>query len=496
MGLFDVLHAANHRPDTRVYRWTQGTIWCLVVGAIALFLVELWVPDLPEPWNDIVAWGDTITLWFFGFDVALRVATYQPPQLKVFIGSYPWRVRAHIVGRLRYLFTPGVLVDLVTVLALVPALRGLRALRLLRLLKGIHVFRYSNPIIGVFRSFAESWLLYLGSLGFLATTVLVGGVSLYLMEGRTNPSIVSIGDGIWWALVTITTVGFGDITPMTTGGRLVGGVVMVAGMFTLALFAGIVSATLLTVMFRLREEAFLMSTHVNHIVVCGYTSGARMLLDSLLEELEGIQGPEVLLFAPSERPDGVPDEFIWVRGDPTKESELDKAKLSSARAIIVVASREKSIQEADATTLLTLFTLRSYTGKQTVTARRAKPLHVTAEVLDQENVDHAYAAGADEVIETTRLGFSMVAHSINAPGAGKILAEVVSAKAASIFLGPSPQTENMTFSELQAGVLKSHGITVVGFTSPEGRDVELNPAADKVLRPGVSLVYLADNKVL
>ncbi len=495
MSLFDLLHAANHRPDTTVYRWTQGVLWCLIAGSIALFGVELWVPDLPQPWDVIVAWGDTVVLWIFGLDLVVRVGTYQPPQLKVFVGSYAWRLRTHILGRLRYLVTPEVFVDLITVLALVPALRGLRALRLLRLLKGVHLFRYSNPIVGVFRSFAESWLLYFGSLGFLVVTVLLSGVSLYLIEGRANPSIDSIGDGIWWALVTITTVGFGDITPITPAGRMLGAVVMVAGMFTLALFAGIVSATLLNVMFRLREEAFRMSTHVNHIVVCGYDSGARMLLDALLEELDSAQRPEVLLFAPSERPEGVPDEFTWVRGDPTKEGELDKGKLASARSIIVVASRDRSIQEADATTLLTLFTLRSYMAKQALTARRENPLHVTAEVLDQENVEHAYAAGANEVIETTRLGFSMVAHSVTAPGAGQILAEVVSAKAASIFVGTSPLTESTTFDLVQAQILKSHAITVVGFKG-EGRDVQLNPAADKVVRPGADLVYLAKHPVL
>lgn len=497
MWLFEIVHAANHRPDTKIYRWTQGLMWFVIVLAITLFIVELWIPDMPHPWGMIVAGVDAVTLWIFGIDVVLRVATYQPGRLSVFSGSYAWRVRTHIVGRLRYLFTPLVFIDLITVLALVPALRGLRALRLLRLLRGVRFFRYSNPFLGVLRTFAESWLLYLGSLGFLFGTVVLGGLSLYLIEHPSNPQIQTVSDGIWWALVTITTVGFGDITPVTAAGRVVASVVMVAGMFTLALFAGIVSATLLNVMFRLREEAFRMSSHVNHIVICGYDPGSRMLLDALLEELPEATRPELLLFAPADRPEeGVPEAFNWVRGTPTRESELAKVKVASAQSVIVVAARNKSIQEADATTLLTLFTLRSYMDKQATTSQRKAPLHVAAEILDQENVEHAYAAGASEVIETTRMGFSMVAHSVSAPGSGQILAQVLSAKAASIYVGNSPLKQTCSFEEVQDEIRRSHGVTVVGLKDNNNGDIELNPPCERPVPPGMGLVYLSQDQVL
>lgn len=494
-AVLERLHAAQHRPDTRIYRGWQGLMWALIVLSIAVFWVELYVPAPDAPWDQILPWVDNVTLGIFAVDVLVRVATYEPPALRVFSGSFAWRVRAHVFGRLRYCLSPLVFIDVFTVLAFVPALRGLRALRLLRLLRGVRLLRYANPFLGILRSFAESWLLYVSTLGFLGVIVLVGGLSIFLIEGPKNDHINSVTDGIWWALVTITTVGFGDITPVTPPGRVLGGVVMVLGMFTLALFAGVVSTTILGVVFRLREEAFRMSRHVNHIVVCGYDPGARMLLDALLGEREAGDESELLLFSPGERPEGVPDEFTWVRGDPTKESELDKVKLSSARAVIVVASRKTSIQEADARTLLTLFTLRAYVAKRSETERRAEPLRITAEILDQENVAHAYTAGADEVIETTRLGFALVAHSVSAPGSGKIMSDVASAGAASIYLGPNPEAEPRGFADLAVVLRRRFGITVMGLSDAGSGAVHLNPEPDRTVSPGERLVYLATRRV-
>ena len=71
-----------------------------------------------------------------------------------------------------------------------------------------------------------------------------------------------------------------------------------------------------------------MNTHSNHIVICGYTAGARMFLDTLRRERDW-GDREVLIFAEGERPKDVPPEFSWVNGDPTKESESNEAYTTS-----------------------------------------------------------------------------------------------------------------------------------------------------------------------
>ena len=491
MSLSERIFTAYHREHSSSYRWSEAAVYALIALSIALLAIELSMGPAAPAWFPLL---DRIILGLFGIDVVLRVGSFRPPELDVFDGTHGARLRMHVVGRLRYCLTPLLLIDLLTLLSLSPALRGLRALRLLRLLSGVRFFRYSNPFLGVLRTFAENRLLYGGTFAFLGAAVTIAAISLHLLEAGANESMANISDALWWALATVTTVGYGDITPVTDAGRIIGGILMVIGMFTLALFAGLVSTTILTVMFRLREEQFRMSGHVNHLIICGYDAGSRLLLDAVVEEL-GDDAPEIILFARGERPNDVPPAFSWVPGNPTKESELDKVKLATARTVVVVGARMKSPQEADATTILTVFTVRSYLAKTREASKRKAPVYVIAEILDAENVGHARAAGADEVIETTRLGFALVAHSVTAPGSADVMARVASSQTASVYIGRYPFDAAAPYGQVAPRLRAELGVAVIGMQSADG-EVSLTPDPARIVTTDDGLVYLGAAEVL
>lgn len=484
MGL---LHAAYHRPSTVAYQWVEWAGWILTLASIALVVLEL-VLDPSLGSSTAFLRADQVLVSLFALDLVLRVASAFPTELHVYSGSPAYRLYAHVSARVRLLFSPLVLIDLITVLSFIPALRALRALRLLRLARGVRFFRFADPVRGLFRAFEESWLLYSATFGFLLSAVVIGGVSLYLLERGANPGIATLADGLWWALVTITTVGFGDITPRTTLGRAVGVVVMVSGMFTLALAAGVVSVTFLGVVTRLREEQFRMSDHTNHVVVLGYDSGASMLLDALLQEL-GAADKEIVLMGQGERPSSLRSEFSWVPGDPTKEVELAKAKISAADTVLVVAPRAAMPQAADARTLMIVFTVRAFLS-QREGPRRKRPVYLVAEILDGENVAHARTAGADEVIETTRLGFSMMAHAVRAKGTARILSQVASAGALSMYIGRAA-VQAKIYREATDELREAHDITVIGVRT--ANKVELGPEPRTPVGPETEWVYLASS---
>ena len=283
--LLSHVHAAFHESSTRAYRVVQGTVWALIVLSIAMLFVETLLPDASAA-DPVVRQFDRALLIVFAVEIALRVGSYRPRTTAMFRRPPMGRLRAHAFSRLRFLLRPLNLVDLVAVLALFPELRGLRALRLLRLFRTARVFRYRNPFAIVLRAFEENGLLFTFAFSVLGVATVVGGLSMFLLEVRVNPAINSAGDGFWWAIVTLTTVGFGDVVPVTLLGRIVGAVVMVAGMFTLALFAGIVGSSLVSGMLSIREEQFRMSDYVNHVVVFGYDESTHILLDALLRELD------------------------------------------------------------------------------------------------------------------------------------------------------------------------------------------------------------------
>ena len=499
-----LIHAAFHEPGTAIYRWVQGTVWGLILLSIVLLGLEFLLTgagerNLAPGWDKTLAAADVVVLVLFGIEITLRLASWRPAELDFFHMGPTRILRTHVVGRLRYAVEPLNLIDIITVLAVLPQLRALRALRLLRLVRLQGLFRYNNPLTGVIRAFEENRLLYLGAFSLLGLFVGLGGTSIYLAEGGSqveNTDINSLRDGLWWALVTITTVGYGDIAPVSGIGRVIGGTLMVSGMFMLALFAGIVGSTLLSVVLGIREEQYRMAGFLDHVVICGYESGSRLLLDNLGNELDPVK-TDLVIFAAGERPPEVPNDFAWVTGDPTKEGELDKVHLHKARSVILVGSRSVPPAQADATTILTCFTIRRWLSRHAATKSRRRDLHLVAEILEHENVDHARTAGADEVIETTNLGFSLLSHAVVQHGTADLMSRVVGAGFNSLYVGriPGGIDAPAPFAHLAERLKTLHGVLLIGFKDADGVD-RINPADDVQVGRGDNLLYLAESEAL
>ena len=496
--MFDMIHDAFHRPRTRIYRIVDSSVWVLILLSITFVAVDLYRgPGNPLP---LLAKLDNVLVAFFAIEVILRVGSYRPPALDMLRHNPVTRLRVHILGRLRFCLQPLIIIDILSILGSSAALRGLRAMRLLRLmrlLKNDRIFRYSNPLYSTLTAFQENALLFSLAFSAVGVATLVGGVSIFLFERGLNPGISALADGMWWALVTLTTVGFGDISPVTWQGRIVGSVLMIAGMFTLALFAGIVGNTLLKSVLTIREEQFRMSNLMNHIVICGYEPGTRMLLDAIPKEIN-VEDTRVVIFSEGIRPDDIPAEFSWITGDPTKESYLGKVRMSYAAAVIVVGRRSLLPAAADANTILSVFTIRSFMRKTPITLRRERPLYIVAEILDAENVAHARTAGADEVIETTRLGFSMLTHAIVQHGSADIMGKITAAGAHSLYLGSPPDDIELPapFSEVAAEVKRRHGVLTIGVHRTAIKTDQLNPPDSLRVTAEMQLIYLGTSALL
>jgi voltage-gated potassium channel len=486
------LHLRFHQRSSPQAQRLDRFIYLLIGLSVLFFTLDVFL-GAEHPWSEPLHALDGPLTGLFVVEYLLRLGSYRPPTTDFLVPSAGATLRVHVVGRIRYMFAPSMMVDLLCILAVWPPLRGLRAIRLLRLLRARRIFRYSNPFDGLLRAFADNRLLFFFALSLVGCITVVGGLAIYLAEVGTNPHVTQVRDGLWWALVTLTTVGYGDISPATGLGRGIGAVLMVSGMFSLALFAGLVGSTLVNVVMGIREEQYRMSGLVNHLVVCNYEPGARMLLDAVLDEFDLEQTP-VILFSPGERPNDVPPEFGWVSGDPTKESELDKARIAHARAVMVIGPRSILPQHADAQTILTIFTVRAFARRRAVA--RKHPLRVLAEILDAENVGHATAAGADEVVETTRLGFALLAHALAEPGTGAIMGAVAAAGAHSMFVGRAPEIlAGSRFGDVSHAVKARTGALVVGVRSTGGVD-RINPPDDTELAADCLLIYLAERPVL
>ena len=162
------------------------------------------------------------------------------------------RYRQPIIGRLRYVSSFGGVVDLLAILPFyvslaVPAaaldLRILRVLRLLRFARVLKLGRYSDSlgrmkrVIGARRGDLGVALAAVGVVLILASS------AIYYVEVDTQPDVfTSIPAAMWWGISALTTVGYGDITPVTPLGKFLGGIIQLLGIAIFALPAGIIAA--------------------------------------------------------------------------------------------------------------------------------------------------------------------------------------------------------------------------------------------------------------
>jgi voltage-gated potassium channel len=152
----------------------------------------------------------------------------------------PWR------ARLRFALRPIMLIDLMAILPfylqfLIPI--DLRILRVLRLFRLLMLVRYSPALQTLGRVLAEEYRALLGALLVMLVLLLFASTAIYFLEHEVQPQVFgSIPASAWWALSTLTTVGYGDAIPITPWGKIVGGIVMLLGVGMFALPIAIIAA--------------------------------------------------------------------------------------------------------------------------------------------------------------------------------------------------------------------------------------------------------------
>ena len=151
-----------------------------------------------------------------------------------------------LMTRLKYATTWPAIIDLLAVLSgLLPMifevdLRILRALRMLRLLKFSRYFKVMNLLLGVLKEEKQS---FLAAMFLLTIAMLIASTGIYMFEKDTQPDkFGSIPEAMWWAIATLTTIGYGDVTPVTGMGKFFGAIIAIIGIGVVALPSGILAS--------------------------------------------------------------------------------------------------------------------------------------------------------------------------------------------------------------------------------------------------------------
>ncbi|MEE8335392.1 MAG: potassium channel family protein, partial [Candidatus Neomarinimicrobiota bacterium] len=232
-------------------------------------------------------------------------------------------------------------------------------------------------------------------------TMLSGGLLLRFME---SGPISENENPFWWAIVTMTTVGYGDFSPETSGGRLVAVLVMFAGISLVSMLTATISS--IFVAKEIREGKGLEQLHIqNHLILCGWNQDGENILEAFENLKQGKSGNITLINElKEEEVRQLKNRFKslnihYVAGDFTQEDILVKANLRKADTVIIIPNRSKNdLASADEKTIFATLTIKSMVPN----------VRVVAYISDRNNLTHIKRANADEVIVGDDLGTAML----------------------------------------------------------------------------------------
>jgi voltage-gated potassium channel len=220
-------------PASKIF---DSFIVALILLNVAAFVAET-VPSMRARWGTLLHWFEIVSVAIFTVEYALRVWTaVEVPYLS---RDASWRARLKLVRQ------PALIIDLAAFLpfylsALFPI--DLRILRTLRLLRFLKLSRYSPAMYTLIRVLSNERKALAGACLLLSMALLFSATLMYYIEGDAQPDkFGTVPDAAWWAIATLTTVGYGDAAPITALGKLVGGFTMIAGLCILALPVAIIS---------------------------------------------------------------------------------------------------------------------------------------------------------------------------------------------------------------------------------------------------------------
>jgi len=225
---FIKLKSIIENNDTKAGRRFDISIQILIIFSLITFSIET-LPDLDETAYRVLYYIEAITVFIFTIEYLLRIWVATKP--------------------LKYIFSFFGLIDLLAILPFyLPKhidLRGVRIFRMIRILRMIKLVRYNasmNRFRLAFISIKEELMIFIAITSFM---MFVSSVGVYYFEHEAQPEVFkSIFHSMWYSVITLTTVGFGDMVPITIGGKIFTALMVLIALGIIAVPTGLISASL------------------------------------------------------------------------------------------------------------------------------------------------------------------------------------------------------------------------------------------------------------
>ncbi|MBL7003797.1 MAG: ion transporter [Gammaproteobacteria bacterium] len=227
----------QNAPDNKISKFVNWALILLIsLNTIAIILES--VQSIHLEYQDQFRVFEIFSVIIFSIEYVIRVwCSIDLTQCK---DSSP------ILGRIKYMLSPMALIDLVAIVPFYLSLYlsfDLRFLRVLRMLRLFKITRYSTALSALLDVIQKESEALIAAIVVLMLMLIISASGIYLLESDLQPDVFgSIPDAMWWAMVTLTTVGYGDTVPITALGKIFGGLIGLIGVGMVALPAAIMAS--------------------------------------------------------------------------------------------------------------------------------------------------------------------------------------------------------------------------------------------------------------
>ena len=315
-------------------------------------------------------------------------------------------------------------------------------------------------------------------LGLMAVIIVVSALAISYVEPDITPL-----NGFWWTIVTMTTVGYGDISPHSVGGRVIAVTVMLFGIGLLGMFSATVASVL--VQHKLREERGLIAHRCHHhIVLCEWNHRTHAILRDLRADPKTAAQPIVLVADIPSKP--VDDDNLYFVAGAVNDDTLARANLAEADTVVILGDDRLDPVTRDAKVVLTTLTIESIN----------RNVYTIVELVSDANVRHVQRASADEVIVSSDVTSGMLARAALDHGITKVISDWLSTDHGDeLYKVPVPDSAlGQSFVDVLARMKRQHGCIVIGVQHGAAGAVLSNPPPDYALVANDYLILVAPER--
>lgn len=257
----------------------------------------------------------------------------------------------------------------------------------------------------------------------LVFTVLM--LIIFLSEQKTNSAINTLFDAVWYTLVTITTVGYGDITPRSILGRTSAMILLLAGVALFGALSGKFASFLFDRQQKKDRGLLKMNKIKNHFLICGWKPNFERILEGILLANPEIPPEKIILLNNSSqnemekiKADSRFKNINYIHGDFTDEDTLLKSQIKTAERTLILADNSENFSslETDSRTVLAVITIKNLNPK----------IYCVAEIIDSKFEKHLSLAHCDEIILSADYGQNLLIQASSGKGMSHILRELIS----------------------------------------------------------------------